>query len=169
MMISIKPIHGRIFIPLLIAGALAGLAWSGGCDRPRSRGAGGVPVVQFAGTRRDGSGQAAEFRLARDTELGRQQEVLTQLIESAKADESVRAEAEKALWRLAAAETAEHQAEALLAAAGWRTVSVAVLGDEALVMVYGRKLASAEAAEIGRLVAKAAGLDEAGVRIEEQP
>ena len=108
------------------------------------------------------------FRLARDTELSRQQESLMSLMESTQAGEEVRTEAERALWRLTRVLAAEHEAEATLAMQGWNDASVTVIGDEATVVVHER-LTEAEAAAIGRLVAKATNLDEASVKILERP
>ena len=156
------------WILALLAGIGIGLFWSGGCEhsRPREESA-AAPAIKapIAG----GAGQAAEFRLARDTEVSRQHEILAQLAADGESNAQVRAEAEQAIWRLAKIEAEEHEAEAVLAAGGWQDAAVTILGDDVWVIVYGRKLTASEAARIGSLVAKAAGIDQSGVKIMERP
>ncbi len=107
----------------------------------------------------------ATFRLARDTELSRQYERLRELIAAGETTATIREAAEEALWRLTKIEAAEHEAETVLALQGWPGAKVTILGNEAMVVVPREITGPAEAAQIGRLVATAAGIPEAAVRI----
>lgn len=156
-------IPGRTLLFLALAG-LGGIAGWSGCQRPVPRTMVEVPAVAPAVTAGDDP-SPVQFRLARDTELSRRQEALRDLLAAADQDEQVRRQAEQELWRLIRVEAAEHEAEAALSVEGWPGATVTIVGDEAAVVVPGRALTAAEAAAIGRLVAKASGLNEGAVRI----
>lgn len=159
-------VPGKTLFFLALAG-LGGLAGWSGCRRPAPRTMVAATAPVRPAPAEDGQ-SPVQFRLARDAELSRRQEALRELLAAANEDEKVRREAEQELWRLVRVEAAEHEAEAALAVQGWPGATVTLVGDEAAVVVTGRALTAAEAAAVGRLVAKAAGLDEAAVRIVER-
>ena len=138
--------------------------------RPHAQDTGTAPALASS-TRSPSTreGEAAAFRLARDVELSRQYERLSGLAEGRETGNTVRQEAEEALWRLTRIEAAEHEAETALALQDWPGSTVSIVGNEAPVIIRGRALSEAEAARIGRLVAAAAGLSESAVRIVEKP
>ncbi|MGE5551410.1 MAG: SpoIIIAH-like family protein [Bacteroidota bacterium] len=168
----IRASHLKIlaFLCLMSLGTLS--AWRGGCERPETQTLVNAPVAaQVLLPPADEAAvtdSMAQYRLARDMELSRRNEALLRLLEAARTDETVRGEAEKELWRLTRIEAAEHEAEAVLAMQGWPEAAVTIVGDEAAVVVSGNGLTEIEAAAIGRLVAKATGVDESAVRILER-
>ncbi len=168
-MIPTRSTGFRSLVFLGLFGLGAASVWGGGCSRPIPRAAVNSPALSGQEETVGTDGEAAEFRLARDSELSRQREALQHLLESTQANETVRSEVEKEMWHLTRIEAAEHEAESALAMQGWSGASVSVIGDEAAVVLHGSALTAPEAETIGRLVAAATGLAESSIRIVERP
>lgn len=168
-MIPARSIGIRSLVYIGLFGLGAASVWGGGCSRPIPRATVNSPALPRQEETVGTDGEAAEFRLARDSELSRQREALQRLLESAQADETVRSEVEKEMWHLTRIEAAEHEAEAALAMQGWPEASISVIGDEATVVLHGSALTAQEAETIGRLVAAATGLAESSIRLVERP
>ena len=94
-MISARSIGIRSLVFIGLFGLGAASVWGGGCSRPIPRATVNSPALPRQEETVGTDGEAAEFRLARDSELSRQREALQHLLESAQANETVRSEAEK--------------------------------------------------------------------------
>lgn len=160
-------LRGLIFIGLFGLGAAS--VWSVGCSRPAPRAVVAPPALSGRDSMSGAGGEAAEFRLARDSEFSRQRETLQRLLDAAQVNETMRSEVENEMWHLTRIEAAEHAAEAALSMQGWPGATVSVIGGEATVVVRGTTLTASEAGAIGRLVAAATGLAASSIRIVERP